>query len=78
MKGVIMKKTILGSALMLSGVIGFVGWIIACTNTVESGAWSGVGVLGNLKGADFIISIIFIVISVLGFLVTLRSIKNDN
>jgi uncharacterized membrane protein len=76
MKGVIMKKTILGSALMLSGVIGFVGWIIACTNTVESGAWSGI--LGNLKGADFIVSIIFIVISVLGFLVTLRSIKNDN
>jgi hypothetical protein len=71
-----MKKTIFGSALMLSGVIGFAGWIIACTNVVQSGAWSRI--IGNLKGTDLIVSIIFIFISILGFFIALLSVKNDN
>ncbi len=37
-----MKKTILGSDMLMSGVIGFALWVLACTNTVQHGAYSRV------------------------------------
>lgn len=37
-----MKKLIFGSVLMLCGVIGGTGWLIASTSIVQGGAWSTV------------------------------------
>lgn len=37
-----MKKIITGAAMLISGVIGFVGWFISCALTVQPGARSRV------------------------------------
>ena len=43
-----MKKLFFGLGLLLGGVIGFVGWVIACISRVEPGACSVVW--GCLRG----------------------------
>ena len=47
-----MKKVITGAAMLISGVIGFVGWFIACALTVQPGARSRVW--GCLNGMEWI------------------------
>lgn len=37
-----MKKVVIGAAMLLSRVIGLVGWFIACTLTVKQGGRSRV------------------------------------
>lgn len=66
-----MKKMIFGIGLLLSGVIGFVGWCIASVSTVQPGARSTV--LGCLHGEDWIVLLIFAVIAIAGLIAAIRA-----
>ena len=66
-----MKRLILGCTLLLSGVIGFVGWALASVQTVERGARSSV--LGCFYGLDFIIASLFLAMAVIGLVLAIRA-----
>ena len=68
-----MKKTILGSSLLLSGIIAFVGWCIAATQTVQPGARSSV--LACLNGSDRIFLIFFAVMAIAGLIMAVIGLK---
>ncbi len=57
-----MKKLLFSLTLFLSGVIGFVGWSIAVTQTVQAGAYSTV--LSCFSNVDWIILLIFIIMAI--------------
>ena len=66
-----MKKVILGAAMLMSGVIGLVGWFIACALTVQPGARSRVG--GCLNGMEWMPVIIFAALAVYGLIVAIKN-----
>lgn len=68
-----MKKFIFGCVLLLAGVIGFSGWMIACTNN-GSGYTE---ILSYLYGSDWIIALLFIGMSVIGLIISFIEIKKD-
>ncbi|MBQ8278695.1 MAG: hypothetical protein IJZ23_02535 [Roseburia sp.] len=70
-----MKKVITGVAMLLSGVIGFVGWFIACALTVQPGARSRVW--GCLNGMEWIPVIVFAVLAIYGLVLALKSCKDE-
>jgi len=70
-----MKKVITGAAMLISGVIGFVGWFIACALTVQPGARSRVW--GCLNGMEWIPVIVFTVLAVCGLLLALKGMKDE-
>ena len=70
-----MKTVITGAAMLISGVIGFVGWFIACALTVQPGARSRVW--GCLNGMEWIPVIVFTVLSVCGLLLALKGMKDE-
>ncbi len=71
-----MKKVIAGAAMLLSGVIGLVGWFIACAITVQPGARSRVW--GCLDGMEWAPVIIFTALAVYGLILALKNAKSDN
>ncbi len=68
-----MKKTVFGCALMISGMIGSVGWLIAGALLVQNGAWSTLFNIFNR--ADGAVIIIFFLISVAGGIIAATSLK---
>lgn len=68
-----MKKIILGASMLLSGIIGFVGWIIACVIKVQPGSNSQV--IGCLYGTDYIVAAIFLVLAIVGLFITISEAK---
>lgn len=70
-----MKKVIAGAAMLLSGVIGFVGWFIACALTVQPGAWSRVW--RCFDGAEWIPVIVFLALAVYGLVLLLKNLKEE-
>ena len=70
-----MKKMILGSGLLLSGIIGFAGWCIAATQTVQPGARSSV--LGCLNGSDWIIFSFFAAMIISGLVIAVIEFMKD-
>ena len=70
-----MKKVITGATMLISGVIGFVGWFIACALTVQPGARSRVW--GCLNGMEWIPVIVFTVLAVYGLLLALKGMKDE-
>lgn len=71
-----MKKVIAGAAMLLSGVIGLVGWFIACAITVQPGARSRVW--GCLDGMEWVPVVAFTVLAVCGLILALKNAKSDN
>ena len=65
-----MKKLIFGLGLLLSGVIGFVGWSIAVTQTVQPGARSDV--FGCCDGLELGVLLVFVVMLVAGLIISCR------
>lgn len=58
---------------MLSGVLGFVGWMIACTN-------SGSGysrTLSYLTGSDWVIAILFVGMFIIGLVISIFEVQKD-
>lgn len=70
-----MKKMIFGTGLLLSGVVGFSGWCIAATQTVETGSKSSI--LGCLYGEDWIVLLIFAAMTIVGLVIDIRAIKEE-
>lgn len=70
-----MKKMIFGCALMISGMIGAVGWLIASVSLVQDGAWSSLfNVFSDIEGW---IVILFFMAAVIGGIMAARSLKED-
>lgn len=68
-----MKKFLLGCFVFLGGIIGFVGWIIACA-TLKSGGIRDV--LGSLSSTtDYVIVIFFAIMAVGGICVAISEMK---
>lgn len=70
-----MKRMLFGIGLLLSGVVGFVGWCIAAALTVEAGARSRIW--GCLDGGEWIVLLIFAAMSVAGLFAAIRAMKED-
>jgi len=70
-----MKKMILGASMLLSGMIGFVGLIIACVNKVQAGAISTV--IGCLRGSDYIFAAIFMILAIVGLFIEIIDAKRE-
>lgn len=61
--------------MLISGVIGFVGWFIACALTVQPGARSRVW--GCLNGMEWITVIAFTVLAVYGLPLAFKGINEE-
>ena len=70
-----MKKVITGAAMLLSGVIGLVGWFIACALTVQPGARSRVW--GCLDGLEWLPVIVFTAMAVCGLVFAVKNCKDE-
>lgn len=70
-----MKKMVFGLGLMLSGIIGFVGWCIAAVLSVEPGARSRI--LGCINGEEWIVLLIFALMAVTGLIMSVIELKKD-
>ena len=70
-----MKKIVFGSALMLSGVVGYVGWLIACVHKTAGGSFSRV--LSYPQGSDYLVGGLFIALGIIGIAVCVREILKD-
>ena len=70
-----MKKVITGAAMLLSGVIGVVGWFIACALTVQPGARSRVW--GCLNGGEWIPVVEFAALAIYGLVLALKCCKDE-
>lgn len=72
-----MKKLIFGCALMLCGVIGGTGWLIACASIVQPGAWSTVLHVFSLSNSEFYIILFFYALAVAGAVVAASAVKSS-
>ena len=74
-----MKKLIFGCTLMLVGMIGFVGCLIAEVTLVQPGAWSGFFHVFTSKYhvLEAIIIITFLLVSVIGTVISIKALKED-
>ena len=66
-----MKKVVIGAAMLISGVIGLVGWFIACALTVQPGGRNRVW--GCLDGMEWLPVIAFTVLAVYGLVLALKN-----
>lgn len=73
--GICMKKLIFGLGLLLSGVIGFVGWCIAVTQTVKPGARSVV--FGCFRNVEWIVLAIFAIMAIVGLFIAIKEVTQD-
>ncbi len=69
-----MKHFVLGIALFVSGVIGFVGWSIACVCSESSGVYDSVFSYADC-GADIIVLSVYAAMSGIGLLIALLSMR---
>ena len=75
-----MMKLIFGCVLMMVGVIGGTGWLIAYSNLVHPGGW--VSLFDIFEGigygtADKYIILLFYAIAIIGIIISTRSLKDD-
>ena len=69
-----LKQLLLGAVLLEGGILGFVGFLIACTQKVVPGAISTV--LGCVHGAkDWIFVLGFAAMAVVGLVVAVKSLN---
>lgn len=70
-----MKKLLFALTLLLSGVIGFVGWTIAVVCNCQPGANSMV--FGCFRGAEWVVLVLFAALAVFGLILAIREILQD-
>lgn len=73
-----MKNLIFGCVLMLCGVIGGTGWLIACASVVQPGAWSSVLHIFALSNSECYIILFFYALAVAGAVIAAKSYKASN
>lgn len=75
-----MKKLIFGCTLMLLGAICGTGWLVAHSNLVQPGAWSGMlnvfPIVGFGRVEGYII-ILFYAIAIIGTVIAIKSLIED-
>ena len=69
-----MKRFILGCFVFLCGFIGAIGWVIACASKVSGGVST---VLGCVRGTDWVIITIFVIITLSGFSYAAKEIRKE-
>lgn len=72
-----MKKLIFGCVLMLCGIIGGTGWLIASASIVQGGAWSTVLNVFDFGSPECYIIILFYALAIVGTVVAIKSLKED-
>ena len=70
-----MKKFIFGCILMLCGIIGGTGWLIASVSIVQGGAWSTVFNVFNFSNVECYIILLFYALAVVGTIIAIKSLK---
>ena len=70
-----MKKMIFGCALMLCGIIGGTGWLIAYASLVQPGAWSSL--LNILSRIDGWILLFFYTVAIIGLIIATENLKEE-
>lgn len=70
-----MKKLIFGCVLMLCGIIGGTGWLIASASIVQGGAWSTVLNVFDFGDPECYIILLFYAIAVIGTVMAVREVK---
>ena len=72
-----MKKLIFGCILMLCGIIGGTGWLIASASIVQGGAWSTVLNVFGFGRPECYVIILFYARAVVGTVVATKALKED-
>ena len=72
-----MKKLIFGCALMITGMIGFAGCLIAQISLVQPGAWSGFFNQFSYFEVETVIILAFLAVSVVGTGIAIEALKED-
>lgn len=70
-----MKKLIFGLGLLLSGIIGFVGWSIAAALTVQPGSRSEV--FGCFDKFESMVLVVFVAMAVMGLVIAIKETENN-
>lgn len=70
-----MKKLMWGCTLMLCGIIGGTGWLIACASIVQGGAWSTILNVFDFGRIECYIIIFFYTLSVVGTAVGIKGLR---
>ena len=72
-----MKKLIFGCILMLCGIIGGTGWLIASVSIVQGGAWSTILNVFDFRYGECYIILLFYALAVLGAIVATKALRED-
>ncbi len=72
-----MKKLIFGCALMLCGVMGGTGWLIAGASLVQGGAWSTVLNVFDFGRPECYVILLFYALAVFGAFVSIKTLKEN-
>lgn len=72
-----MKKLIFGCVLMLCGVIGGTGWLIAEASLVEKGAWSTVLNVFDFCRLECYIILLFYALSFAGAFISIKALREN-
>lgn len=70
-----MKKLIFGLGLLLSGVIGFVGWSSAVAQTVEPGGTSII--FACFSGMEWIVLAVFAIMAIVGLFIAVKEVMQS-
>lgn len=72
-----MKKLIFGCILMLCGITGGTGWLIASVSIVQAGAWSTILNVFYFGKTECYIIILFYALAIVGAVVATKALKED-
>lgn len=72
-----MKRLIFGCALMLCGIIGGTGWLIASVSIVQGGAWLTVLNVFDFGDVEAYIILLFYALAVVGTVIATKALKDD-
>lgn len=72
-----MKKLIFGCALMLCGVMGGTGWLMAAVSLAERGAWSTVLNVFDFSRAECCVILLFYALAVFGAYLGIKALKEN-
>ena len=72
-----MKQLIFGCALMLCGIIGGTGWLIASVSIVQAGAWSTILNVFDFGNIECYVILFFYALAVVGTIIATKALKED-
>ena len=70
-----MKKFIFSCVLMLCGIIGGTGWLLASVSIVQGGAWSTILNVFDFGAPECYIILLFYAIALIGTIMAIRELK---